>query len=151
MLSHLDNKTLTSDSSGTEAHPATDAILFQCLVRSNHVTSVSCHLLTFRHVGQFSIRIQGSSLMVLLITKPAPFSNYGNRCHIKHPNIEYIIITAFLICFSIQWSLYRSHALNILQHKIFLSTVEIPIKGKRIKWLYSKNYDIVLSKRCPSF
>lgn len=32
VLLHEDNKTLTFDLNGTEAHPAADAILFQCLV-----------------------------------------------------------------------------------------------------------------------
>lgn len=68
VLSYEDNKTLNLDSSGTEAHPATDAILFQCLVGSHHMTGVSCRLLTFRQFGrhsrsQFSIMIKGSSIM----------------------------------------------------------------------------------------
>ncbi len=48
VLSYEDNKALTFDSAGTEAHPATDAILFQCLVTPHHMTSVTRQLPTFQ-------------------------------------------------------------------------------------------------------
>lgn len=50
VLSHEDNKTLTFDFGGTEAHPATDAILFRHLVTPHHMTGVTCHLLDCMYV-----------------------------------------------------------------------------------------------------
>lgn len=41
VLSCEDNKALTFDSSGTGAHPATDAILFSVLSHTHHTTAVT--------------------------------------------------------------------------------------------------------------
>lgn len=54
VLSYEDNNALTCDSNGTEAHPTTYAILFQCCIRAHHMTSVSCLLPTFREFGRHS-------------------------------------------------------------------------------------------------
>lgn len=50
VLSYEDNEALTFDSSGTETHPATDAILFSAVSHAHLATTVTCYILTF---GQF--------------------------------------------------------------------------------------------------
>jgi len=58
VLSYEDNKALTFDSGGIEAHPATDAILFGALSHTHH-----CDPHIYSHLGSFYVIVGHSAAL----------------------------------------------------------------------------------------